>query len=173
LSFVVRLLINPIVGSVIAPALGKRLWERWRHLSYAVPLLMQVPVIALDEPAPRDAFGRADSLVRSRWGEHARPAHSVAALAPLLLVPATVLLGTPMIRHGLVAHDPGWVRAGLAATLIAMSTYIELSALTNALFALAAYRFATGGRADVFPGDSSYAEHAFATPAAGVSGARR
>jgi hypothetical protein len=32
--------------------------------------------------------------------------------------------------------------------------------LVNALFALAAYRYATARKSDLFPGDMSYAEHA-------------
>ena len=55
-------------------------------------------------------------------------------------------------------------------------------ALVNATFALAAYRYATVRKSDLFPGDPTYAEHAFvktnkatdagAAPAASTSDAR-
>ena len=53
---------------------------------------------------------------------------------------------------------------GLSAMLIAVSTYTQLSALVNAIVALAAYRYATARKSDLFPGDPSYAEHAFVKP---------
>ncbi|HEU5100783.1 MAG TPA: hypothetical protein VFU22_17260, partial [Roseiflexaceae bacterium] len=43
-------------------------------------------------------------------------------------------------------------------------TFTQVKALVNALFALAAYRYATARKSDLFPGDPSYAEHAFVKP---------
>jgi hypothetical protein len=48
--------------------------------------------------------------------------------------------------------------------LIAIGTYTQVSALVNAIFALAAYRYVTARKSDLFPGDASYAEHAFVKP---------
>lgn len=164
-AFAARVLVNPLFGMVIAPAVGQRLWDRWRHLSYRVPLLMAVPVIALEVPRPRNVFARGDALVRRTWGEHATPANGVGLLAPLALLPFTALLATPLLRRGLAEGDAGLVRLGLAATLLATSAYLQLNALVNAVLALAAYRYATRGKRDVFPGQPGYAEDAFVRPA--------
>jgi hypothetical protein len=49
----------------------------------------------------------------------------------------------------------------LGILLIANSAYTQLRGLVNAIVALAAYRYATAGKSDLFPGDPTYAEHAF------------
>jgi hypothetical protein len=161
LGFLARTLINPIFGMFIAPLISKQLWTRWQQLSYTTPLLMEVPVIALDQPAPTDAFKRGELLVKQTWGERVQPAHGIGLLALLVMLPIIVLFATPALQQGAAAHDPGLIRRGLGIMLIAISTYTQLSALANAIFALAAYRYATAGKSDLFPGDASYAEHAF------------
>jgi hypothetical protein len=164
LSFLARVVLNPIVGKVILPLIGKRLWVRWRQLSYSIPLLMAVPVIALDHPAPAHVFKRAGRLVKATWGERVKPAHSVELLALLVLLPILILVATPTLRQGAAEHNADLIRLGLSVLLIAISTYTQLSALVNAIFALAAYRYATVRKSDVVPGDPSYAEHAFVKP---------
>jgi uncharacterized protein DUF6159 len=181
-SFLARTLINPIFGMVIAPLVGDKLWVRWQKLSYSAPLLMEVPIIALDRPAPRDAFKRGDRLIKETWGEHVKPAHSIGLLALLVLLPIILVLAAPALQQGTAAHDSGLIRLGLSTMLIAISSYTQLSALVNAIFALAAYRYATAGKSDLFPGDPTYAEHAFvksknetdasAAPAASASDAQ-
>ena len=161
LSFLARTLINPIFGMFIAPAIGNRLWVRWQKLSYSAPLLLEVPVIALDQIAPQDAFKRGDRLIKETWGERVKPAHSIGLLALLVLLPIIVLFAMPTLQRGAAEHDAGLIRLGLSVLLIAISSYTQLSALVNAIFALAAYRYATAGKSDLFPGDDSYAEQAF------------
>jgi hypothetical protein len=161
LSFLARTLIDPIFGTVIAPAIGNRLWVRWQKLSYSAPLLMEVPIIALDQPAPRDAFKRSDRLIKETWGEHVEPAHSIGLLALLVLLPIILFVAMPTLQQGAAAHDAGLIRRGLSIMLIAIGTYTQLSALVNTVFALAAYRYATARKSDVLPGDPTYAEHAF------------
>jgi hypothetical protein len=161
LSFLARTLIDPIFGTVIAPAIGNRLWVRWQKLSYSAPLLMEVPIIALDQPAPRNAFKRGDRLIKETWGEHVEPAHSIGLLALLVLLPIILFVAMPTLQAGTAAPDAGLIRRGLSIMLIAIGTYTQLSALVNAVFALAAYRYATARKRDVFPGDPTYAEHAF------------
>jgi len=161
LSFLARTLINPIFGMFIAPAIGNRLWVRWQGLSYSAPLLMEVPIIALDQIAPRDAFKRGDGLIKQTWGERVKPAHSIGLLALLVLLPIILFVAMPTLQQGAAAHDAGLSRRGLSIMLLAISTYTQLSALVNTVFALAAYRYATVGKSDLFPGDPSYAEHAF------------
>jgi hypothetical protein len=161
LSFLARTLINPLFGMIIAPFIGKQLWVRWQQLSYTIPLLMEVPIIALDPIAPQDAFKRGDQLVKATWGERVKPAHSIGILALLVLLPIIILFATPNLQQGAAAHNADLIRLGLSIMLIAISTYTQLSALVNAIFALAAYRYATVGKSDVIPGDDSYAEHAF------------
>jgi hypothetical protein len=163
LSFLARTLLNPLFGMLIVPLIGERLWMRWRHLSYNVPLLMAVPVIALDEPAPKDPLKRGGLLVKAIWGERATPAHSISLLALLALLPVLVLFATPTLRQGAAAHDAAMIRLGLSIMLITISAYTQLSGLVNAIVALAAYRYATAGKSDLFPGDLIYAEHAFVT----------
>jgi hypothetical protein len=46
-------------------------------------------------------------------------------------------------------------------TLIASSTYVQINALMNTIFALAAYRYAIAGKNDLFPGDPSFGKRAF------------
>jgi hypothetical protein len=161
LGFLARTLINPIFGMFIAPLIGKRLWIRWQKLSYTAPLLMEVPVIALDQPTPRDAFKRGDQLIKQTWGERVKPAHSIGLLALLVLLPIILLVAMPTLQHGAASHDAGLIRLGLGIMLLAISTYTQLSALVNAIFALAAYRYATTRKSDLFPGDPTYAEQAF------------
>jgi len=164
LSFLARVLISPIFGMIIAPMIGKRLWVRWQHLSYNVPLLMEVPVIALDQPAPADAFKRSDRLVKETWGEEVKPAHGIGLLALLVLLPIIILFATPALQRGSAEHNADLIRFGLSLMLIAISTYTQLNALVNVIFALAAYRYATARKSDLFPGDPSYAERAFVKP---------
>jgi Family of unknown function (DUF6159) len=158
---VTRPLIHPVFGTLAGPAISTRLWERWQRISYGIPLIMAVPVIALDHPAPKNVLRRGEALVKSTWGECARPAHGMGPLAALLMLASSALVTTPVVRRGLIAHDPGLVRVGLMATLIASSTYVQINALVNSIFALAAYRYATTGRNDLFPEDPSFGERAF------------
>jgi Family of unknown function (DUF6159) len=163
LGFLARL-INPIFGMFIAPFISKQLWVRWQQLSYSIPLLMEVPVIALDPIAPQDAFKRGDLLVKATWGERVKPAHSIGILALLVLLPIIILFATPALQQGTAMHNPDLIRRGLSIMLLAISTYTQLSALVNAIVALAAYRYATARKSDLFPGDASYAEQAFVNP---------
>ncbi len=164
LSFLVRVVINPLFGLVIAPFIGNRLWVHWRQLSYSIPMLMAVPVIALDQPRPENVFKRGGLLVKETWGERVTPAHSINLLALFALLPIIVLFATPTLRQGVAEHNADLIRLGLSVMLIAISSYTQLSALVNAIFALAAYRYATARKSDAFPGDPSYAEHAFVKP---------
>jgi hypothetical protein len=161
LGFLARTLIGPLFGMFIAPVLSKRLWVRWQQLSYSIPLLMAVPIIALDQPAPRDAFKRGDQLIKQTWGERVKPSHSIGLLALFVLLPIIILFATPALQQGAASQDPGMILHGLRVMLVAIGSYTQLSALVNALFALAAYRYATVRKSDLFPGDMSYAEHAF------------
>jgi hypothetical protein len=161
LSFLARTLISPIFGMFIAPSVSNRLWVRWQQLSYSAPLLMEAPIIALDQPAPRDAFKRGDQLIKQTWGERVKPAHSIGLLALLVLLPIIMLLAMPTLQQGAGAHDADRIRLGLSIMLLAISTYTQLNAMMQAIFALAAYRYATARKRDLFPGDPSYAEHAF------------
>ena len=163
LGFLARTLINPIFGMFIAPVISKQLWVRWQQLAYSVPLLIEVPIIALDQPAPQDAFKRGDLLVKQTWGERVKPAHSIGILALLILLPIIIVFATPALQQGAAAHDPALIRRGLGIMPLAISIYTQLSALVNAIFAFAAYRYATTQKRDVFPNDPTYAEHAFVT----------
>ena len=161
LGFIIRIIVNPLFGMVIAPAIGKRLWERVQHLSYNVPLMMEIPVIALDRPPPRDAYRRGMALVESTWGDGARPAHGLGLPASLLLLALTAFVAMPIVRHALVVDDPRELWRGLAVMTLTTSTYLQLNGWTNTIFALGAYRYAAWDRSDLFPGDPTYAEHAF------------
>ena len=112
-------------------------------------------------PAPKDALKRGGVLVKATRGERTTPAHSISLLALLTLLPVLVLFATPTLRQGAAAHDAAMIRLGLGVMLLAISTYTQLSGLVNAIVALAAYRYATAGKSDLFPGDPTDAEHAF------------
>ena len=161
LSFLARTLINPIFGMFIAPAIGNRLWEHWRRISYHVPLLMAVPIIALDRPVPENVFERGEQLAKATWGERVKPAHSVNLLALFVLLPIILLFAMPALRQGAAEHNAGLIRYGSSVLLVSILTYTQVSALANAIFALAAYCYATARKSDLFPGDASYAEQAF------------
>ena len=161
LSFLARMLISPTFGMLIAPAVGNRLWEHWRRMSYHVPLLMVVPIIALDRPVPDNVFERGEQLAKATWGERVKPAHSVNLLALFVLLPIILLFAMPALRQGAAEHNADLIRRGSSVLLVSILTYTQVSALANAIFALAAYRYATAQKSDLFPGDPSYAEHAF------------
>ncbi len=163
-SILARVLINPFFGGVIAPFIGNRLWVRWRQLSYNIPLLIAVPVIALDHPVPENIFKRGGLLVKETWGERVKPAHSIGLLALLVLLPIVVLFALPALQQGSAEHNPDLIRLGSSVLLVSILTFTQVSALVNAIFALAAYRYATARKSDVFPADGSYAEHAFVKP---------
>jgi hypothetical protein len=78
------------------------------------------------------------------------------------ILPVLVLFATPILRQGAAAHDATMIRLGLSIMLLAISAYTQLSGLANAIIALAAYRYATARKSDLFPGDPTYAEDAFA-----------
>lgn len=160
LSLLLRVLINPLFGGLIAPRIGDRLWVRWQQLSYKIPLQLAVPVIALDQPAPVSLFGRGAALVKTTWGERVKPAHGMGLLT-LVAVLLIMLYAIPALQQGLVEDNAALQRLGLGVTLLVIGVYIQLSALVNAIFALAAYRYATVRKADLVPGDASYAEAAF------------
>ena len=164
LSVLARVLVNPLFGMVIAPLIGKRVWTHWHQVSYSIPLLMAVPVIALDQPVSAQVFKRGGRLVKATWGERVKGAHSIGVLALLVLLPIIMLLAMPALRQGSAQHNVELMRLGLSVLLIAISSYTQLSALINAIYALAAYRYATARKSDVFAGDPSYAEHAFVKP---------
>ena len=161
LSFLARVLINPLFGMVIAPAIGKRLWTRWHQLSYSIPLLMAVPVIALDHPAPHNIFKRGELLVKETWGERVKPAHGIGLLALLVLLPIILLIATPTLQRGSTEHNADLIWLGSSVLLVSILTFTQVNALVDAIFALAAYRYATVRKTDLFPGDQSYAEGAF------------
>jgi hypothetical protein len=162
-SLLARMFINPFFGGVIMPFVSDKLWVRWRQLSYNIPLQLAVPVIALDHPAPGNIFKRVELLVKETWGERVKAAHSIRLLA-LLILPIIILFAIPTLRQGLAEGNHGLIWPGLSVMLITISTYTQVSALVNAIFALAAYRYAVDRKSDVFPGDASYAEHAFVRP---------
>lgn len=156
-----KVLTNPFVGGVIMPLVGKRLWKRWRHLSYTIPLLMAVPVIALDQPLQTPIFKRSGLLVKKTWGENVKPAHGIGLLALLVLLPILILFVIPTLHQGSAEHNAGLIRFGVTVLLVSILTYTQVNTLVNALFALAAYRYGTARKSDLFPGDPSYAEQAF------------
>jgi hypothetical protein len=164
LSFLARTVLNPLFGMLIAPLLGDRLWMRWRHLSYNVPMLMAVPVIALDHPVPQHMFKRGERLVKETWGERVKPAHGIGLLALLVLLPIILLLAMPTLQRGAAAHNADLIGLGLGVLLVSILTFTQVNALVNAIFALAAYRYATARKSDLFPEDPTYAEHAFVKP---------
>lgn len=158
-----KVLTNPFLGGVIIPLIGKRLWQRWRHLSYNLPLLLAVPVIALEQPVPEHIFQRSGLLVKETWGEGVKPAHSISLLGLLVLL-IVILFALPTLPQGSAEDNPGLIWLGSSILLVSILTYTQLSALVNAIFTLAAYRYATAGKNDLFPGDASYAEQAFVKP---------
>jgi len=159
-SVLTRVLINPFFGGVIAPFVGDKLWVRWHQLSYHIPLTLAVPIIALDQPVPENIFKRGELLVKESWSEQVKPAHSVGLLAlPVLLI--IILLAIPTLQQGLIERNHDLIWRGSSLLLVPILTLTQVNALVNAIFALGAYRYATAGKSDVFPGDPSYAEHAF------------
>ena len=163
-AILAKVLTNPFFGGVIVPFIGKQLWLRWRQLSYSIPLLMAVPVIALDQPVPENVFKRSELLVKETWGERVKPAHSIGLLALLVLLPIILLFAMPALQQGSAEHNADLIRLGSSVLLVSILTFTQVNALVNAIFALAAYRYATARKSDVFPGDPSYAEHAFVKP---------
>lgn len=160
-SIVAKVLTNPFFGGVIVPLIGKRLWVRWRHLSYTIPLLMAVPVIALDQPLPENIFKRGGLLIKETWGERVKPAHSIGLLALLVLLPILILFVIPTLHEGSAEHNADLIRLGVSLLLVSILTFTQLNALVNALLGLAAYRYGTARKSDLFPGDPSYSEYAF------------
>lgn len=163
-SGLARKLFNPFFGGVIAPLVGKGLWLRWRNLSHSIPLLMAVLVIALDQPVPDDIFKRGELLVKATWGERVKPAHSIGMLALLVLLPIILLFALPVLQQGFAEQNVGLIRLGSSVLLVSIVTFTQVNTLVNTIFGLAAYRYATIGKSDLFPGDPSYAEHAFVKP---------
>lgn len=162
-SVLARVLVNPLFGGVIAPRIGDRLWLRWHQLSYKIPLQLAIPIIALDQPAPENPFKRGERLVKATWGERVKPAHSVSLLAlPVLII--VILYAIPALRQGIDERNVDLVWLGLSVMLVAISIYMHVDALVNAILALAAYRYATARKSDLFLGDASYGEHAFVKP---------
>jgi hypothetical protein len=160
IAIVGKVLTNPFFGGVVMPLIGKRLWLRWRQLSYSIPLLLAVPVIALDQPVPAHFFKRGGRLVKETWGERVKPAHSISLLGLLVLL-IVILFAIPTLQQGSAQHNADLIRLGSSVLLVSILTYTQLNTLVNAIFALAAYRYATARKRDLFPGDASYAEHAF------------
>lgn len=158
-----KVLTNPFLGGVIIPLIGKQLWLRWRQLSYNIPLLMALPVITLDQPVPAQLFKRSGLLVKETWGERVKPAHSLnlVGLGVLLIV---MLFAIPTLRQGSAGHNPDLIRLGASVLLVSILIFTQLSGWVNAIFALAAYRYATARKSDLIPGDASYAKHAFVKP---------
>jgi hypothetical protein len=164
-SSLAKKLFNPFFGGVIAPLIGKRLWLRWRQLSHNIPLLMAVPVMALDHSVPdNNIFKRGEQLVKETWGERVKPSHSIGLLALLVLLPIVLLVAAPALEQGVAERNIGLIRVGSSVLLVSILTFRQVSALVNAIFGLAAYRHGTAGKSDLFPGDPSYAEHAFVKP---------
>lgn len=162
-AIVAKVLTNPFFGGVVVPLIGKRLWLHWRQLSYNIPLLLAVPVIALDQPVSEHIFQRSGLLVKATWGEQVKPAHSIGLLALLVLL-IVMLFALPALQQGSAEHHTGLIRLGSSIPLVSILTFTQLNALVNAIFALAAYRYATARKRDLFPGDASYAAHAFVKP---------
>jgi hypothetical protein len=163
-SSLARKLFNPFFGGVITPLIGKRLWLRWRQLSHNIPLLMAVPVMALDHPVQENIFKRGERLVKETWGEHVYPSHSIGLLALLVLLPIVLLVAAPALEQGVAERNIGLIRLGSTVLLVSILSFRQVSALVNAIFGLAAYRHGTAGKSDLFPGDPSYAEQAFVKP---------
>jgi hypothetical protein len=160
-SVVAKVLTNPLFGGVIMPLIGKKLWARWRQLSYTIPLLMALPVIALDQPLPANIFKRGGQLVKETWGERVKPAHNIGLLALFTLLPILILIVMPTLHKGSAEHNPDLIQFGVSILLVSILIFTQINTLVNTLFALAAYRYGTARKSDLFPGDLSYSEHAF------------
>lgn len=163
-AIVGKILTNPFFGGVVMPFIGKKLWLRWRQLSYSIPLLLAVPVIALDQPLEQQFLKRSGQLVKETWGERVKPAHSLGLLSLLIVLPVVMLFALPTLRQGSAEHNADLIWLGSSVLLVSILIYTQLSSLVNAVVALAAYRYATAGTSDLFSGDASYAEHAFVQP---------
>ena len=161
MPFTMRSAIGPFLGLVVTPFVAKHVWLRWRHLAYTQALIMALPVIALEPGTQKGAYWRAEELIKTTWGDEVAPSHSIKLLALIVLLPVIAFLAVPALASGMGEHDANLLRTGLSILLVAIGSYLQLNALVNAVVALAAYRYATAGKSDVFPGDPSYAEHAF------------
>ncbi|HEX5691080.1 MAG TPA: DUF6159 family protein, partial [Roseiflexaceae bacterium] len=143
LGFLARTLINPLVGIIIAPLVGDKLWSRWRQISYTVPIQLAVPVVALDEPAPQRIFQRSEQLVKATWGERVKPAHSINLLGLFVLLPVVAIFAMPALQQGAAEQNADLIRRGLSVLLLATLTFTQLKSVVDAIFTLAAYRYAT------------------------------
>jgi hypothetical protein len=103
-------------------------------------------------------------LVKETWGEQVKPAHSIGLLALIVLLPIILLFAIPALQQSSTEHNTTLIRVGSSLLLVSILTFTQVNALVNAIFALAAYRYATLRKSDVFPGDASYAEQAFVKP---------
>jgi hypothetical protein len=164
LGFLARMLINPLVGVIIAPLVGDKLWSRWRQISYSVPLQLAVPVVALDEPARKRIFQRSEQLVKATWGERVKPSHSINLLGLFVLLPIVAIFAMPALQQGISHQNADLIWRGSSILLVATLTFTQLKSVVDAIFTLAAYRYATTRNNDLFPDDSSYAENAFVQP---------
>ena len=160
MPFTMRSAIGPFLGLVVTPFVAKQAWLRWRHLAYAQALIMALPVIALDPATQKGAYWRAEELIETTWGDEVAPVHRINVLA-FIVLPVIAFLAAPALASGMAGHNADLIRTGLGIMLVAIGGYLQLNALVNAVVALAAYRYATAAKSDVFPGDPSYAEHAF------------
>jgi hypothetical protein len=143
------------------PWIGEGWWTNWRKLSGNIPLLMSVPVIALEQPLPENVFKHSELLVKETWGERVKPARGIGLLALFLLLPIILLIAAPALQQGAVEKNADLTRFGITVLLVSIAIFTQLNALVNAIFGLAAYRYGTTGKSDLFPGDPSYAEQAF------------
>ncbi|MTD15468.1 hypothetical protein GIS00_16150 [Nakamurella sp. YIM 132087] len=150
---ILEALLKDGAGQVTSQIVGGLAGFAWRVATFFV-----IPAIAIERLAPKAAFKRSTSLIRSQWGEGLTGTIAIGAIFGLLgVLPGFVLIGLGVVAAksflalGVVLMIVGGVLAAVA---------MLLQSTVMAVFKVALYRYAMDGTV-VAPFTAEELQHAF------------
>jgi Family of unknown function (DUF6159) len=126
----------PLVGSIVVRLVG---------VGWSLASLFAIPVLALEECSAPQCLRRSACVVKERWGEGIGGNVIISAWTALVMIPAAVVFAVALPATW---HEPAARDAVILAGVLALVAIVAVTAVVRQTFAVALYRYATGGSAE-------------------------
>jgi len=162
-----RIVTGLVIGFILAPFIGNKLLEKAHKHPFLELTLMALPVVALEKQGLQNSLERARILLSQTWGPSVRQTYSHQLFLFLILLPVSAIV-LITLKHGISVQDQAFVLASGQGLLWLILMTSQFGATLDAIYGLAAYRFAIAGHEDVyqFP---NFCVQAFSSPTPATS----